>query len=219
MTYEMPPRQTIDGPVSVDRPDPGWIGITVETNDTPARVTMSEYNAWRVFGLLSVMLGLPLSKVVSKAIKLSDDPSQFSATMGPATPLTSFGDKVAWHLKQQVLAEELAKQGIVMEPVALERAAPNACPTRDDAASCATCGWHHVPMDSFDHDFVPSAAPTPCVDRVRRERFERMLAEQRAAVIAACVEWARSAEGDQAAADLTEHMATLFTPAAAKEKP
>ena len=28
MTYEMPPRQTIDGPVSVDRPDPGWIGIT-----------------------------------------------------------------------------------------------------------------------------------------------------------------------------------------------
>jgi hypothetical protein len=65
----MPERKPSDGPMSVNRPGPGEITIAAETNGEIQTLTMSEFNAWRTFGCLAMMLGIPLSKEVGKAIK------------------------------------------------------------------------------------------------------------------------------------------------------
>lgn len=69
---KMPQRQPLDGPISVTRMGDNHeeICISVTNNDQARGVVMSEYNAWRVLGALSVILGVPLSKTASKAIKL-----------------------------------------------------------------------------------------------------------------------------------------------------
>ncbi len=67
----MPARKPVDGPAGIDRGDgDGEIGITVEHGGQPQRIVMSEYNAWRVFGMLSVFLHIPLPSATGKAIKL-----------------------------------------------------------------------------------------------------------------------------------------------------
>lgn len=66
---KMPERQPDDGPISVIRPTDGVVSISVETGSRLSAVTMSEYNAWRVLGALSVVLGVPLSKAASKVVK------------------------------------------------------------------------------------------------------------------------------------------------------
>lgn len=61
----MPERQPGDGAVSLRR-DKNMIVI-----ECGSRVLIvGEYNAWRIFGMLAVLLGIPLSKKVGKAIKL-----------------------------------------------------------------------------------------------------------------------------------------------------
>jgi hypothetical protein len=65
----MPERKPSDGPMSVNRPSDGEIAISVTTNGEMSGITMSEFNAWRVFGSLAIMLGIPLSKEAGKAIK------------------------------------------------------------------------------------------------------------------------------------------------------
>jgi hypothetical protein len=80
MSLKMPERKPGDGRVRVERlrempaeshpelwPD---IVISVVTNDVEERIVMSEHNAWRVFGMLSLVLGIPQSKAAGKAIKL-----------------------------------------------------------------------------------------------------------------------------------------------------
>ena len=64
----MPDRQPTDGPVSATREN-GNIRIAVETAGERRSILMGEHNAWRIFGLLAVMLGLPMTKEVGKAIK------------------------------------------------------------------------------------------------------------------------------------------------------
>ena len=46
------------------------LAVTVEHNGEEQRIVMSEFNARRVFGMLSMMLELPLSSTVGKAIKI-----------------------------------------------------------------------------------------------------------------------------------------------------
>ena len=67
--YKMPERQPNDGAVSVSRPSIGAdeIWISVENGNHTSTLRMSPYNAWRVLGLLSCMLGLPLVKAAAKA--------------------------------------------------------------------------------------------------------------------------------------------------------
>jgi hypothetical protein len=65
----MPVREEGDGEVGVHRVN-GKIQVTVTTNGETQSVLMSEYNAWRIFGMLSVMVGLSLPSVIAKAIKL-----------------------------------------------------------------------------------------------------------------------------------------------------
>lgn len=65
----MPERKPSDGPMAVNRPGPGLLTITAETNGETQAITMSEFNAWRTFGCLAMLLGIPLSKEVGQAIK------------------------------------------------------------------------------------------------------------------------------------------------------
>jgi hypothetical protein len=69
-----PPRQPTDGPVAVrwaDRSaDDGVIEVDVTTGGKMERITMSMFNAYRVFGMMALMLEVPLPKAVGKGIKL-----------------------------------------------------------------------------------------------------------------------------------------------------
>ena len=70
MAFVQAPRSDTDGPVSVKRPDDGFVVVEVTSAGKVESILMSEYNASRVFGMLAVMLGIPLSRDVGKAIKL-----------------------------------------------------------------------------------------------------------------------------------------------------
>ena len=66
---KMPERKPSDGPMGVSSPSEDEITITAMTNGEMQAVTMSKFNAWRTLGCLALMLGIPLSKDVGKAIK------------------------------------------------------------------------------------------------------------------------------------------------------
>lgn len=69
--FQMPERHLEDGVVVVRRATEfDTIEVSVERANCFETLRMSEYNAWRLLGCLSVLLGLPLSKEVGKAIKL-----------------------------------------------------------------------------------------------------------------------------------------------------
>jgi len=65
---KQPERLPEDGGIRIVRMPDGKLTIAEDGNHTA--VILSEFNAWRVFGMLSIMLGIPLSKKVSVAIKL-----------------------------------------------------------------------------------------------------------------------------------------------------
>ena len=69
IVLKMPERLPLDGPVSV-RNEHSTIVVEVKTDHTTETIHMSEYNAWRVFGMLSLMLRIPLPPATGKAIKL-----------------------------------------------------------------------------------------------------------------------------------------------------
>ena len=66
--YVMPERQWGDGPVTVTKPGCKTVVIEIETAGQIDRIATSEYNAWRLFGALSIALGLPLPPAVGKSI-------------------------------------------------------------------------------------------------------------------------------------------------------
>lgn len=98
---KMPERQEGDGECGVSSPEVGVITITATQNGKTTTVVMSEYNAWRAFGMLSVLLGIPLPKKIAKAITLGDKPTEVSFESKAKT----FGDRVAEHLFMQELAD------------------------------------------------------------------------------------------------------------------
>ena len=67
----MPERQPTDGPVRVARLlDGRLMEISVETDGVTGTLALSEHNAWRVFGMLALMLEIPLPPRIGEAIKL-----------------------------------------------------------------------------------------------------------------------------------------------------
>lgn len=63
-------RNHLDGPVTVNRVNNKLIGIQVKHDGVTQDMVMSEWNARRVLGMLSVILELPLSPKAQKSIKL-----------------------------------------------------------------------------------------------------------------------------------------------------
>lgn len=67
---KQPERGPKDGPVSVNRAGEGRLVISAaNTGEEPRSIEMSEYNAWRVFGSLALMLDIKLPPALGKAIK------------------------------------------------------------------------------------------------------------------------------------------------------
>lgn len=64
-----PQRGPKDGPVSVTRRDDG-IGISVTHDGQEHDLLLTEWNARRLLGMLSVILELPLQRAAAKRIKL-----------------------------------------------------------------------------------------------------------------------------------------------------
>lgn len=69
---EQPPRRLGDGPVEIATATPGVLSIGVTTNDARQYILVSEYNAWRVFGMLALMLGIKLPAKLMRQIQLGD---------------------------------------------------------------------------------------------------------------------------------------------------
>lgn len=61
---EQPERLIGDGPVAVHRVNNDHIALEADG----CRLECSDYNAWRLFGLLSQILNIPLSARVARAI-------------------------------------------------------------------------------------------------------------------------------------------------------
>lgn len=70
MSFKQAERLLGDGAVAVGRNAPGHMTIDVTTGTTTQTITCSEFNAARLVGMLSLMLGIPMTKAVGKAIKL-----------------------------------------------------------------------------------------------------------------------------------------------------
>lgn len=66
--FKQADRAPEDGPMSVTR-EGKKIRIAVTTGGTEESILVTEYNAARVLGALSLLLEAPLSKQVAKAIK------------------------------------------------------------------------------------------------------------------------------------------------------
>jgi hypothetical protein len=94
---QMPARDEFDGPISVRRI--GEILIIQATQGAlTTHVEMSEYNAWRAFGCLALLLGVPLPPHIAKAIKLGPT----KANIGYPEPKT-LGERVAQNLTMAAL--------------------------------------------------------------------------------------------------------------------
>lgn len=84
----MPERRPIDGPVALTRSGDNLV-LSCTTNGSETSVVLGPHNAWRAFGLLALMLDLPLLKRVARAIVLTAPGRAFSAewrTQGGAAP-------------------------------------------------------------------------------------------------------------------------------------
>jgi hypothetical protein len=64
-----PAREPHDGQVSVTR-EGECLRVTVTHNGESASVLMGEFNAWRIFGMLAMMLEISLPTALLKKIKM-----------------------------------------------------------------------------------------------------------------------------------------------------
>ena len=67
---KQPERSDRDGEVSVRRLPNGDMTIAVVTDNERAFLVLTDYNGWRIFGLLAFMLGIDLPVKLAKKIKL-----------------------------------------------------------------------------------------------------------------------------------------------------
>ena len=69
--FKQAERRETDGQVEITRSDDGYgLVVSVTNAGVKSDLYMSEFNASRVFGMLAMLLEIPLSKSVGKAIKL-----------------------------------------------------------------------------------------------------------------------------------------------------
>lgn len=62
---QMPERTADDGPLSIRRE-----GTLIFIEHEGEAIAFGEYNAWRLFGMLALMLGIPVGARILRAIKL-----------------------------------------------------------------------------------------------------------------------------------------------------
>ena len=68
-TPEQPERDERDGQLGIQRQDDRlWVSVTQDGEEWT--MPLSEFNAWRLFGMLATMLGIPLPARLAKRIKL-----------------------------------------------------------------------------------------------------------------------------------------------------
>lgn len=65
---KQPERGPLDGPVSVNRYGDAFV-ITAKQGALETTCEVSEHNAWRLFGLLALMLGVSLPTKIAKGIR------------------------------------------------------------------------------------------------------------------------------------------------------
>lgn len=107
-SLEQPKREDFDGPCAVRRIG-GVIVIESTQNGVTTMCETSLHNAWRIFGCLALMLEIPLSARVGKAINLSDKQGNPpKATVGHPAP-RNLGERLA----QNLMMQELKKRGLV----------------------------------------------------------------------------------------------------------
>jgi len=67
---KQPARGPDDGPVAVRAGAGGRLEIEVTTADKVQVITVTPFNAFRIFGMMALMLGIKLPAAVGKGIKL-----------------------------------------------------------------------------------------------------------------------------------------------------
>lgn len=108
---KMPSRQPKDGAVAVSRLDSDFIALDATYGGDKESLVVSEYNAWRLFGLLSVMLGLPLTKKVSKAIHLGGYGPGSVTFSRPLPNPAGLGDELAAEIAHTLTVEAMRVRG------------------------------------------------------------------------------------------------------------
>lgn len=111
MKFEMPMRLAEDGGMEVTRVGEHHIRVEVTTNGREEAITMSRFNAARVFGALALFLHIPLSKTVGKSITFGNKvPTEMS--FGPDKVPETLGERVSASLLDDLMTKEAAKLGI-----------------------------------------------------------------------------------------------------------
>jgi hypothetical protein len=108
---KMPARLPDDGLVRVSRLGDDFIALDSTHAGKEESLVVSEYNAWRIFGLLSVMLHLPLSKAVNKAIQMGGYGPGSMTFSRPLPPNPTLGDRVAANLAHEKTVDLLRAAG------------------------------------------------------------------------------------------------------------
>jgi hypothetical protein len=68
---KQPDRLPTDGAVAVQRNQDGeTVCIMVESNGSAQFISCSEFNAWRLFGMMAPMLGIKLPSKLARGIRL-----------------------------------------------------------------------------------------------------------------------------------------------------
>lgn len=69
MIASQPDRRPNDGEVAISREGDNFV-LTCRTGDHTYRLVAGPFNAWRLFGLLALMLEVKLPSAIGKRIKL-----------------------------------------------------------------------------------------------------------------------------------------------------
>ena len=69
-TFKQSPRTAIDGPVKVDRNVDESLTISAKHGADEQSLTVTPYNASRLYAMIGLLLGIPHHPSVGKAIKL-----------------------------------------------------------------------------------------------------------------------------------------------------
>lgn len=65
----MPPRAPDDGPIGIRKDRGEYVLLTTQCG-VESELRVSPHNAWRLFGSLALMLGIPLPKAIGRLIRL-----------------------------------------------------------------------------------------------------------------------------------------------------
>lgn len=66
---KMPERSKRDGAIALNRTEDDFLLLSCTQDGESMAVRMSEYNAWRAFGLLALMLKIKLPDALAEEIK------------------------------------------------------------------------------------------------------------------------------------------------------